>query len=67
MILIDLLVGLESFYMVNTISFTCLILIEFLNLITSVMTTLLSFTESNGCRLSASLSRYSSTSSVCSS
>jgi hypothetical protein len=67
MILIDLLVGLESFYMVNTISFTCLILIEFLNLITSVLTTLLSSTESNGCRLSASLSRYSSMSSVCSS
>jgi phospholipid-translocating ATPase len=34
MILIDLLVGVESFYMVSTISFTCLIVIEFLNLLT---------------------------------
>ena len=34
MILIDLLVGVESFYMVSTISFTCLIIIEFLNLLT---------------------------------
>lgn len=37
MILIDLLVGVESFYMVSTISFSCLIAIEFLNLFTEVM------------------------------
>lgn len=44
MILIDLLLGVESFYMISTISFTCLILIEFLNLITAVIITLYSST-----------------------
>lgn len=34
MILISVLLPNESFYMVTTVSFTCLILIEFLNVFT---------------------------------
>jgi hypothetical protein len=40
MILMNLLIGVDSFYMVSTISFTCLIFIEFLNLFTQVLLTL---------------------------
>ena len=65
MILIDLLVGVESFFMVNTISYTCLILIEFLNLLTSVLVTLLSCIASDGSNSSASLYRSSSTRAAC--
>jgi phospholipid-translocating ATPase len=53
MILIDLLLGVESFYMISTISFTCLILIEFLNLITAVIITLYSSTAYRYCKSSA--------------
>ena len=36
MILITLMLGKESFYMVTTVSFTCLIFIEFLNVFIEV-------------------------------
>lgn len=46
MILIEVLLGQESFYMTSTISFTCLIIIEFLNIFTEVSIWLCRYIES---------------------
>jgi hypothetical protein len=51
MILIEVLLGTESFYMISTISFTCLIIIEFLNIFTEVTHYLFRFIESKLRRL----------------
>lgn len=66
MILIEVMLGNQSFYMVSTISFTCLVVIEFLNILTEVEVSLRSCIGLNGHRLSVSpspsLFTYSSSS-----
>ena len=45
MVLIEILLASESFYMVSTISFTCLVIIEFLNIFTEVVYSFYSVTQ----------------------